>query len=239
MKIYRNKTLRKFYSPLKPLLKPLNPIFKKLFPNLFKYNTLEYWSKIEGPHYFYYWKAQNEDLPEYQLQCKILIDQLYKIEFKSILDYGCGYGRILKQIELNFPFASIEGCDVSKHQLKNANRYLGKNSKCKLFLSDGKTIHKDEKTYDVVYTVDVLLHQSHDLIDEVRKELLRVSNKYLLLFEGNYTETEVEADKIRSDIEKTTHKHNHIDFYLKNGCKLLLEYKDPNFWNKIMLFEKI
>ncbi len=236
MKIYRTRILRIIYYSLKPLLKP---ILKKLFPKYFNYSTLEYWTKIEGPHYFNYWKAQNEDLSSYQLQCQILISRLKEIDFKSILDYGCGYGRILKHIGINFPFTTIEGCDISQHQLKNAKKYLGNNSKCKLFLIDGKIIPKADNFYDVVYTVDVLLHQTHDLINDVRKELLRVTNKYLLLFEGNYSDKEVEKDKLISNFEKTTYKHNHLNFFMKNGCRLLVEYKDPKFWNKLMLFEKI
>ena len=237
MKIfYRTLFLRNIYSPLKPFLKP---IFKKLFPKYFSYNTLEYWKKIEGPHYFKYWSKQHENQHSYQLQCKILIDQLKKIDFNSLLDYGCGYGRILKIIENKFPNASIEGCDVSHHQLDNARQYIGTNSECKLFLCDGKKIPRTDNTYDVVYTVDVLLHQTHDLINDIRREILRVSNKFIVLFEGNYKDDEVEKDKIINNIEKTTYKHNHIEFFINNGCRLLTEYKDPKFWNSIMLFEKI
>lgn len=236
MIIYRTRFLRKFYSPFKPFIKP---IIKYLFPNFFKYDTIKYWTQVEGPHYFDYWKKENEDKDNFKLQSEIFMNELKKIEFKSILDYGCGYGRILKLIETNFPNRRIYGCDISRHQINNAKKYLNNRSKCDLFYVNGKEISKPDNSYDLIFTVDVLLHQTHDLIDIVRKELLRVSKRYILIFETNFTVEEVKNDNLNNKFEKTIYKHNHIDYFIDNGCKIIRNYTVHNLANNIMLFEKI
>ena len=137
MIMYRTRFLRKLYYPFKPFLKP---IIRWLFPGFLKYDTFKYWTMVEGPNYFYSWRIQHENTYLFKLQCKTFINELRKLEFKTILDYGCGYGRILKLIEINFPDRKLYGCDISKHQLKNAKTYLGNASKCVLFYNDGKRI---------------------------------------------------------------------------------------------------
>lgn len=224
---------------VRPLIRPFKPILKKVAPSLFKYDTLEYWTKKEGPIYFDYWRKNYEGTEKYKLQANIIINTLKEIEFNSLLDYGCGYGRITKLIEKNFHGKKLFGCDVSKHQIQNSRKYLGPDSGCTMIVTDGKSIPFKDNEFDVVMCCDVLLHQTHDLIDIVRNELIRVSNKYVMLYEGNYSENEVTEDsKTDGSPGKSCHKHNHIGFFNDNGFNIIKKEFVKELGNYIMLFEK-
>lgn len=47
---------------------------------------------------------------------------LKKISFNSVLEFGCGYGRITKLILDNFSLNYYTAFDVSPHQLYNAKK---------------------------------------------------------------------------------------------------------------------
>jgi SAM-dependent methyltransferase len=226
--------VRKLYSNLSFL----RPFVKKIFPGFFKYDTIKYWKEVEGPHYFEYWKKNFENKGIWKIQEVKFIEHLKNIEFDSVLEYGCGYGRILKLVEDTFPDVLIYGCDLSKHQIINGIKYLGNNSKCQLFTIEDITIPLGDNNFDLVYTVDVLLHQTPDLIDNVRNELYRVSKKYIVLFEGTFSDEEIKKDVEVIQNDKTCYKHNHIDFFKNKGCEIITNLLVPQIGNNILIIKK-
>ncbi|MGH9998111.1 MAG: class I SAM-dependent methyltransferase, partial [Nitrososphaeraceae archaeon] len=57
----------------------------------------------------------------------MLLDYLKSIipPFKSVLELGCGFGRITKLILSNFPDIQVyTAVDLSPHQIQNAREYL-------------------------------------------------------------------------------------------------------------------
>lgn len=209
-------------SIIRKVLRPFKPIAKKIMPGYFKYDTVKYWTKREGSTYYDNYSVNYDTKEQAKLQERYLLAEFRNMEFDSIFEYGCGYCRILKLVEDEHKGKVIEGCDVSPHQLKNSKHLLSKDTTCKLFLVDGKTIPKGDKIYDVTFLCNVLQHQTHYIINNVRSEIMRVTKKYIVLMEPNHTPEEEKADRNEGALEdKTCYKHNHTGYFESKGCKIL------------------
>lgn len=69
-----------------------------------------------------------------------------------ILDYGCGVGRLAKEILAQCPGAEVVGVDASAVQIKHAQEFV-QNSRFQAMFP-----HELEGTFDLVYCVYVLQH---------------------------------------------------------------------------------
>lgn len=226
-------------SIIRKILRPFKPVAKKIFPSYFKYDTIEYWVKREGPTYFDNYSVNYDPTNQAIMQQNVILEELEKLEFDSVFEYGCGYCRILKLVEDKFRGKVIEGCDISPHQLKNAEKLLGPDTTCNVFLTDGKTIPKADSSFDVVYVCNVLQHQTHKLIDTVRSEIFRVAKKYIILMEPNHTDEEVNADiSDVNKLDKTCYRHNHTAFFGSKECKVIRCDWIKEIGNYIIVLEK-
>jgi ubiquinone/menaquinone biosynthesis C-methylase UbiE len=89
------------------------------------------------------------------------------------LEYGCGWGRNIKNFSNKFKY--IDGCDISKNQIQKAKGYLYNVENYSLFLTDGKTIEKSENYYDFAYSTLVLSYITSNYVrDCIFKEIYRV-----------------------------------------------------------------
>jgi ubiquinone/menaquinone biosynthesis C-methylase UbiE len=209
-------------SLIRKVLRPFKPVAKVLIPGYFKYDTVKYWTKIEGSEYYDKYRVNYDNTEQARVQEETLMAEIRMLEFDSIFEYGCGYGRILKLVENEFKEKQIEGCDVSIHQLNNSHNVLSKDTKCNLFLVDGKSIPRKDKFYDVSYICNVLQHQTHSIINDVRSEIMRVTKKYIILMEPTHTQEEEDADKNEGAlVDKTCYRHNHTGYFESKGCKIL------------------
>ena len=93
-----------------------------------------------------------------------------------ILDYGCGVGRLAKEIIDLFPNIKIVGVDTSAEMRKLAEEYVN---------SDRfSTKHPDElgdAGFDFTYCVYVLQHIPPEFIDNAIKQVCMTSNELLLV----------------------------------------------------------
>lgn len=226
-------------SIIRKILRPFKPVAKKFFPKYFTYDTVDYWVKREGPTYYDNYSVNFDPTDVARLQQENIIAELKKLSFNSIFEYGCGYCRILKLVEDNFKGKVIEGCDISPHQLKNAEKLLGPDTTCKIFQVDGKTIPRPDNSFDVLYICNVLQHQTHYMINSVRDEVLRVAKKYILLMEPDHTYEEETADKKEgTDIDKTCYRHNNSGYFESKGCKIFKREWIKEIGNYIIVIEK-
>nr|AFK24802.1 hypothetical protein Josef01_02j05_13 [uncultured archaeon] len=139
------------------------------------YNPREYWL-TRGKVY----KAQFKHDPENQLQEEVLLDYLKSITpFQTVLEVGCGFGRISDIILSNFPdIQEYLAMDMSPDQLENARRYV-KSDKIQFVESDIQSLQV-EKKYDLVIAVSVLLHILPSEIDQVVAKLVSFSRKHVI-----------------------------------------------------------
>lgn len=85
---------------------------------------------------------------------RLLISQLHKISFKSLLDVGCGQGSFLLELQKIYPIVEIHGVDFSSAAIDLARNKI---NNCKFSLLDITTDALDEK-FNVVICSEVLEH---------------------------------------------------------------------------------
>jgi len=81
------------------------------------YHPNEYWEK-RGKVY----QKEFVSSKGLELQEKILVDYLKGIHFESVLEIGCGFGRITNKILSNFPEKKYVAIDLSEDQINNAKK---------------------------------------------------------------------------------------------------------------------
>jgi len=125
----------------------LNPKkYKKFFDDLLKYDPKKYWEKraecwdsIQGDHVY---------------DEKQVVEQLKKLDPKSILDVGCGNGNWTKIINKEFPKMDYLGVDISVGLIKKAKE---NNKHNKFVVGDVRTM-KLPKKYDLAFAYTCFLH---------------------------------------------------------------------------------
>ena len=147
------------------------------------YNPSEYWHE-RGKKYkenFRYDKSKH-------LQEEFLITHLNGISgsFKSILELGCGFGRITQLLLTNYSnITEYLAVDISPHQIENAKSLLSStklsNNQVKLdfLVSDIQSLKLD-KEFDLVILSEVLLHILPTEIDSIIKKLIKLSKKHII-----------------------------------------------------------
>lgn len=139
------------------------------------YNPREYWL-ARGKVY----KEQFKYDPEKLLQEEVLLDHLRSMPpFQTVLETGCGFGRISNLILSNFP--SVEeyvATDMSPDQLQTAKSFV-KSDKIRFIESDIQSLQLDKK-YDLVIAVSVLLHILPSEIDQVIAKLASLSKRHVI-----------------------------------------------------------
>jgi SAM-dependent methyltransferase len=146
------------------------------------YNPSEYWherGKVYKKNFRY---DENKRLQE-----DLLIEYLNSItgSFKSVLELGCGFGRITKLLLTHYnDINEYLAIDLSPDQIENAKIHLSSmklsdNVKLDFMVSDILSLNVDKK-YDLVILSEVLLHILPSEIDSIIKKLLILSKKHII-----------------------------------------------------------
>ena len=147
------------------------------------YNPSEYWHE-RGKVYKNNFKYNKN----FFLQEELIITYLNENVFtpdestKSVLELGCGYGRITKLLLTKFPTLIKEyfAVDLSPHQIENAKKYVDSNNDKLIFsVSDIQSFDTNKK-YDLVILSEVLLHVLPSEIDSIIKKILLLSDKHII-----------------------------------------------------------
>ena len=97
-------------------------------------------------------------------------------ECKSILDAGCGEGNVTNYMRNIEKDAVIDAFDISEKVIAEAkNNFSGIN----FFTGSMYDIPKEDKTYDLVMSSEVLEHMDNP--ETALRELMRVSKKYIFI----------------------------------------------------------
>ena len=146
------------------------------------YNPAEYWherGKVYQKNFRY---DKNKRLQE-----EFLLTHLNGISgsFKSVLELGCGFGRITKLLLTNYSnITEYFAVDISPDQIENAKTLLSSTKlsnevKLDFLVSDIQSLKLDKK-YDLVILSEVLLHILPTEINSIIKKLITLSNKHLI-----------------------------------------------------------
>ena len=144
----------------------------------------EYWFK-HGRTY----KDEFRYNKNFELQEKILIDYLKDVSssFSSVLEVGCGFGRITKLLLSNFPnITEYFAIDLSPDQIENAKELIRKGTEMKrqdptvTFMVSDIQSFQIQKKYDLVIASEVLMHRLPSEIEEVIAKLVSMSNEHVV-----------------------------------------------------------
>jgi SAM-dependent methyltransferase len=152
----------------------------------FVYDPVEYWT-ANGPHL----SPPGSDSPEQaavRVELQLLIEELQEINgpISSVLDVGCGQGRLAAFLLDVLPAAKYSGLDLAEAQLKGT---LAVRPDAEAFyllrLQDANAIellrqHDTVLHWDLVLASEVLLHIPPDEIELACRNLKRMAGRYLI-----------------------------------------------------------
>lgn len=144
----------------------------------------EYWSR-QGKTY----KEGFRYNKDFELQEKILIDYLKDYflshaSFSTVLEVGCGFGRITRLLLSNFPYITdYLAIDLSVDQIENAKEFVrpavARHDQLNFVVSDIQSF-QNQKKYDLVLASEVLMHILPSEIDEVMRKLVTISKNHVI-----------------------------------------------------------
>jgi len=124
----------------------------------------------------------------------LIIDELKQVNWKSILEVGCGTGAILSEIKKEFPDRIIKGidCEADWHNIER-NPYKGhvqyaKNQGLDAEIGDGRSIAFDDKSFDIVFCQAVLVMTDVNDFKKIIKEMIRVAKDVVIMIERHNEE---------------------------------------------------
>jgi len=150
---------------------------KKLFAPKYdpKTHWIEWGKKVKCDDIFI---KRPHKLDMKMLRVNALLDLLEPMEFKSVLDFGCGWGFVSKFLLEKFEIDNYVGFDASPTRVTDAKKYL-KDYSVELHTSMIEDFQSDKK-FDLVLGTGVLHHVQPENIKSVLKHLLGYTNKYLI-----------------------------------------------------------
>jgi SAM-dependent methyltransferase len=110
---------------------------------------------------------------------------------RKILEFGCGSGRNLNQINDHFEKQDLDGnlkllkgIDINQHLIEYGQKNFSKN--LELIVGDEHSIKKEKSNfYDLIFTVSVLDHIPDPLM--TIKQLIKKTKRYIIFVEPFYS----------------------------------------------------
>ena len=172
-------------------------LYRKFKTKIGTYQPYQYWYK-RGKKY----QDEFEYSEFFKLQEKVFLNVLKDLSFESVLEFGCGFGRMTKLISENFPIKKYVAFDLSSHQIQNAKKNCS-SFDVNFYVNTIQDFKLKEK-FDLVFGSEVLLHVKPQEVKQEVKHLLNYSNKNML-----------NIDFFPDEISNNLAKHNFIHPYEK------------------------
>ncbi len=133
----------------------------------------EYWTLRGGLDYFREQEGQEQRTRRAQWMAR----RIARYRPTSILEIGCGYGKQIRALRANLE-APITGVDFSATQLAMARAYLEGAERVDFALASGGRLPFADKSFDLVMTSAVILHNAPPLAEAIRREIVRVARRF-------------------------------------------------------------
>lgn len=104
-------------------------------------------------------------------------------DISTVLEVGCGFGRITKILLNDFNVEKIEAFDLSPHQIENAKRYtkryvMANRASFKVCNIFDYPFHPE--SFDLVIAIEVLMHIPPPRIEYVIQKVCEAAKKYVV-----------------------------------------------------------
>lgn len=174
----------------------------------FKYrDPRKYWQKRAAEGYL----EDQESVQNRGARSRFIHEEICRLSFQNLLEIGCGYGKQLKNFAAQDVF--LAGCDFSRPQLLRAKEFCPEVA-AHLVEADASSLPYPDKSFDVVLSSAVILHNDHEKARRILSEIIRVSRKYVVHNE----DTNVNFSRYGYDMRKT---------YEKMGFKIVTSKEIP------------
>jgi SAM-dependent methyltransferase len=150
----------------------------------------KYWTLRGGDDYF----REQEGQEARKRRAVWVADRLAAYQPKSILEIGCGYGRLLCELHARLQIP-VTGVDFSPTQLRQAHLFLPPSPESTLILARGERLPFPDRSFDMVVTSAVILHNPPRAAEAIRREVLRVARR----FTAHNEETDVSYNRYGYD----------------------------------------
>jgi len=134
----------------------------------------KYWTLRGGDDYF----REQEGQEARSLRAEWIAERLAAYRPTSILEVGCGYGKLLEALRSRLVDTPLVGVDFSPTQLARAGRFLRRGHDALLILSRGERLPFPDQCFDMVVTSAVILHNPPEAAGRIRRELIRVGRRF-------------------------------------------------------------
>ena len=138
-----------------------------------KYEPISYWSQMG--------KTRIKQRRWFDKQQEIILKTLQNHQINSILEIGCGDGRITELIIKNFDIKKYHAIDISSDRINRTKKLTSKYAdklQLKLIQSSFQDFQSREK-YDLVIAVEVLMHVPPEEVGSFVKKMKSLSKKYI------------------------------------------------------------
>jgi SAM-dependent methyltransferase len=135
----------------------------------------EYWTLRGGRDYF----REQEGQVTRTLRAEWIAARLAAYRPTSILEVGCGYGKLLNALRCRLD-APLSGIDFSPTQLSSGREFLESRGVggVSLFLGRGDRLPFADGSFDMVVTSAVILHNPPEVAERIRREVVRVARRF-------------------------------------------------------------
>lgn len=125
---------------------------------------------------WYAWRDMQRYAPAPRYLRRMVMRELSRLEFGSVLDVGCGEGTLLRMIGDAYPNVRLAGSELSETALQYCREQLPRATLFPLDIVRGKV---PEQTYDLIVSVQVLEHLEDDVA--ALTQLRKMCGHYLLI----------------------------------------------------------
>lgn len=132
-----------------------------------------YWTLRGGEEYF----REQEGQPARTARSEWLASRVASYRPRSILEIGCGYGKQIRAIRKRID-TPIVGLDFSPSQLAMGSNFLEGVDRCHLVLGSGARLPFPDRSFDLVLTSAVILHNEPAIAEAIRGEVIRVARRF-------------------------------------------------------------
>jgi trans-aconitate methyltransferase len=135
------------------------------------YDPVTYWHE-RGETYMATFRPER-----YTEQEEALVALLGRLEFSSVLEVGCGFGRIASLIRRVKPQAAYVGLDLSPTMLAAARKRLGTDA---ALIESSLADHKTTARWDMVIAVELLMHIPPSGVVAAVRKLDRLADRHIV-----------------------------------------------------------
>lgn len=164
-----------------------------------------YWLK-RGPSYMGEPRLHG---PFYRSQERFIVDVVKRLNPSTVLEVGCGYGRVTRELAKALPGTKITGRELSSAQVTNARAYCQGLKNVEFRYAD---INVDPVggPFDLAIAIEVLLHHPAEAVKGIIGKLLAAAPLLLHEIDPNVTVGDATAEHCFI--------HDYFAIYREMGC---------------------